>query len=381
MDVQVTSEKDVFDKGRQFHPAFSHQFFGDSETIFGYCGLEVQLYYHAGTLLTYLGLTYESNINGKVADGIEADPVVQIIGEQFPGGFLTNKDEFIAKLPEQSSFVPMGELIHSYQRMGKDYKIYSCDTMTPRFKDYHTRLQTFILWFIDAASYIDIDDERWHFYLLFEKSKEAGDAQYSIVGYMSVYHYYAYPDKMRPRVSQMLILPPFQKCGHGAELLRTADEQYITNPQVLDITVEDPSEDFVRLRDYVDCLACSKLDCFSPDKLRAGFTDSMAEEARKARKISKLQCRRVYEILRLKVTDRSNTAEYRDYRLDIKKRLNMPYQKQKSDLDKLQKVLSTEEMSAAMSLQSRHERLQQLDQTYLEVEEGYMKTLERLAAA
>ena len=38
------------------------------------------------------------------------------------------------------------------------------------------------------------------------------------------------------------------------------------------------------------------------------------------------QVRRVYEILRLRITDSSNPDELREYRLDVKKRLNIPFQ-------------------------------------------------------
>lgn len=53
--------------------------------------------------------------------------------------------------------------------------------------------------------------------------------------------------------------------------------------------VEDPSDNFLRLRDFVDSLACSKLDCFSPENLKKGFTNALASEAQKARKINKVK--------------------------------------------------------------------------------------------
>ena len=37
------------------------------------------------------------------------------------------------------------------------------------------------------------------------------------------------------------------------------------------------------------------------------------------------QCRRVYEILRLQVTDRSNSEQYYKFRVFVKNRLNGPY--------------------------------------------------------
>ena len=39
-------------------------------------------------------------------------------------GCLTNLDEFIAKLPEEAKFSPMGELLHSYKCSDVEYEIY-----------------------------------------------------------------------------------------------------------------------------------------------------------------------------------------------------------------------------------------------------------------
>ena len=38
------------------------------------------------------------------------------------------------------------------------------------------------------------------------------------------------------------------------------------------------------------------------------------------------QTRRIYEILRLKCTSAADKAGYKGYRLDIKRRLNLPFQ-------------------------------------------------------
>ncbi|KAK2570199.1 Histone acetyltransferase type B catalytic subunit [Acropora cervicornis] len=281
----VQCHKDILDNGKEFHPTFSHQFFGDN-------------------LLTYMGLKHDGEVNNK------PDPVLSVIAEKYPAGCMTNLDEFMAKLPEEAKFRPMGELLHSYKCNDTEYEIYKADVTTPRLKDYHERLQTFLLWFIDASSYI-------------------------------VYQYYAYPDKIRPRISQMLILPPFQKQGHGAQLLLTVDKFYVQDQQVLDITVEDPSYDFMRLRDYVDALRCRDLAVFSPENIRNGFSDRMVEQARKELKINK---------------------------------------KEKADIEKLKVLLKPEEFTATATVQSTHERIQYLDQLYQELEEHYKKTIERIAA-
>ena len=48
----------------------------------------------------------------------------------------------------------------------RQFEIYKTDIECPGFREYHERLQTFILFFIDAASFIDVDDDRWNFFLL-----------------------------------------------------------------------------------------------------------------------------------------------------------------------------------------------------------------------
>lgn len=72
----------------------------------------------------------------------------------------------------------------------------------------------------------------------YEKFQADGQTRYAFVGFTSVYQYYAYPDNIRPRISQMLVLPPFQRLGVGAEMLRTIYIRYQEDPKVLDITGE-----------------------------------------------------------------------------------------------------------------------------------------------
>lgn len=55
---------------------------------------------------------------------------------------------------------------------------------------------------------------------------------------------------MRYRISQFLILPPFQRQGHGTRFLEAI---YNNRPKnTLEICVEDPSDEFQMLRDRLD---------------------------------------------------------------------------------------------------------------------------------
>ena len=54
------------------------------------------------------------------------------------------------------------------------------------------------------------------------------------------------------------------------------------------LLVEDPSDEFTRIRDFVDAKNCLKLGSFSKEKLHQGFSAEMIEEAQRELKINKV---------------------------------------------------------------------------------------------
>lgn len=65
-----------------------------------------------------------------------------------------------------------------------------------------------------------------------------GKIKYGFIGYMTVYKFYAYPKNLRPRVSQVLILPPFRNNGHATQLLQTFYRDFVPMSNVIDIAGE-----------------------------------------------------------------------------------------------------------------------------------------------
>lgn len=63
-----------------------------------------------------------------------------------------------------------------------------------------------------------------------------GATRYGTVGFVTVYRYYAYPEHIRPRIAQVLILPPFQQMGLGTQLLQAIYREYVGMSEVKDIT-------------------------------------------------------------------------------------------------------------------------------------------------
>lgn len=311
-------------------------------------------------------------------NGLKADDVNGIT-EFFPDGYYTNLDEFLSVMEKKAkTFEPAGEKIEEFTADGRTFQIYLCESSTANFQKYHARLESFIFWYIDASSRID-HDERWKFFVAFEKFEtNDGETRYASVGYASVYQYFHYPDKVRPRVSQFLILPPFQRKGIGAKLLQKIYSHYQLQETVCDITVEDASEEFQRLRNTIDSRMLKDLPAFSADNLKKGFGSDMAQQAKDKFKINPKQSRIVYEILRLGVTKTENKDEYKSYRLDVKKRLNMNYLKEKRDMKKLVDRGFKVPADKKLALPSVEENIEQLDGMYKETEEYYKIVLKRV---
>jgi len=55
------------------------------------------------------------------------------------------------------------------------------------------------------------------------------------------------------------------------------------------ISAEDPSENFQRVRDFVDTKNCSTLNEFLPENIHSNFTTAMAKAAREHFKINKVR--------------------------------------------------------------------------------------------
>ncbi|CRK89279.1 CLUMA_CG003038, isoform A [Clunio marinus] len=375
----IRDRSDVNDPDNGFKPEMAHQVFGETENIFGYKDLQINVYFSADELDIYYDVKYTTKVDDLTNNqGLKADNV-NVITEFFPTGYYTNLEEFLNVSEKKSKmFEPAGEMICEFKTDERTFQIHLCTSTTSNFLKYHERLESFLFWYVDASSRIAQDD-RWRFFVVFEKFvNNEGETRYASVGYASVYQYYHYPDKIRPRVSQFLILPPFQRKGIGSKLLQTIYKHYQNNEKVCDITVEDASEDFQRLRNTIDARMLKTLPAFVVDNLKKGFNMAMAQEAKDKFKINPKQSRIVCEILRLGVIDTNNKAEYKAYRIDVKKRLNMNYLKEKRDMKKLTDRGFKVPADKKLLLPSVEENMEQLEGMYRETEDYYRGVLERV---
>lgn len=124
-----------------------------------------------------MGITYKAKLGDSQSTeslALTAPPenVLAKLTPFLPEGFSTaNYDEFLRlAAAKDDTFKPMGEKIGEYTLYSFPnavFELYKCTFETPRFKEYHRRLQLFLLFFIEAASYIEETDEAWEVILVY----------------------------------------------------------------------------------------------------------------------------------------------------------------------------------------------------------------------
>lgn len=180
-----------------------------------------------------------------------------------------------------ADWTPPGELVAQYSKNDATYEIWKGSLADLAIRQQVSRIQVLLTLFIEGARHIDLEDpdcSRWTVFFLYQKKQIPGstdESAYTFVGYSTIYRFFFYqqPAKVpegiedldldqgkfdlaglpsRSRISQFLILPPFQGKGHGPKFYAVIYAHYLKHKPTLEITVEDPNEAFDDLRDLAD---------------------------------------------------------------------------------------------------------------------------------
>jgi histone acetyltransferase 1 len=290
----------------EFHPTFTYPIFGEEERIFGYKGLHIDIRFAADEMRPNVFVSYDKKFT-PVGDTVALD-ILSTLKEWLPHQAFTRSTDFETQLEARTAgrhFVPPGKLVQSYSRKGKTFDIWAGSLLDPAVRETVERMQILISFFIEAGTPINTQDadwtlDRWTIYFVYEKisaEPSAGSSHdnlqvsrsYSFIGYSTTYRFFSLKPastiskatarsdnpttklvsgglqsifgadgiavKDLPacvRLSQFLILPPYQKSGHGSALYSAIYADILTDPTVRELAVEDPSEEFDVLRDIND---------------------------------------------------------------------------------------------------------------------------------
>lgn len=403
-DKQVLGGEETYG---EFHPTFTYPIYGEEEKIYGYQDLVIDLRFASGSLAQYLSVRHAQKLDASTT----VDNVEGILKEFIPPDYDTDEAAFLTRVQEDAvSFKPIGSVIHTYTRPAPstsgsrsatrevvEYEVYHATWNDPGFREYHRRMQIFILLYIEAGSYISEDDDAWHFFVLYEKRKrQNGTKTYHFIGYSSVYKFYCFPEKHRLRLSQFVIVPPYQHQGHGSELYKTIYNYALLTPLISELTVEDPAEAFEDLRDRNDIRMLLDNENFMKEgfgneavshgggkvqkrktrtranpmgvssgivkvtgKMGPPIDKAWSETFRTQLKMAGRQWQRLMEMLILMHLNPTDVQAARAYRLQVKERL---YRFNFEILAQLEK----------------EERLEKLEETFQSLREDYLRILEMI---
>ncbi|KAK7422359.1 histone acetyltransferase 1 [Neonectria punicea] len=274
-----------------FHPKFTYSIFGEEEQIFGYKDLKINLRYRANDMRPYLKTSYSSKL--KAVGDTEPTDIVEVLrdGGHLPRIAFVKGSDFEDSSKQMSEhWTPPGTLHSVIDAPDGQYEIWRGNMADTTVKQLNTRVQFLVPLLIEGGTYIGQDPEtgsvelelpdldRWTLFHMYQKQKAVDDptkSTYTFVGYSTIFRFFYFQPPTPPasprgewelptgnfdmaelpcrtRLSQFIILPPFQGKGIGARLYKTIFEHYHKHPQTHEFTVEDPNEAFDDLRDVCD---------------------------------------------------------------------------------------------------------------------------------
>jgi histone acetyltransferase 1 len=350
--------------------------------------------------------TFDSTKFSNTGDYLDS-PIGTIISMYTKDRRLLIRDDNLLKENEQN--FPLVEYVFTL-----------ADGKAPGVNEYHQQVQKLSLFYIENADEVDLTSDQgggnWKVLYLFARHhkndihNERQDGQegrmpdvsknkidqvpsekvsvYSLVGYMTLFTFYSPFKKPKSgnvlRICQALILPPFQRQGHGKAMMscvydyargknckKDDNSESCIQDSIVEVNVEDPAPGFSYMRDSVDYCLFEELfvsgremqkediqeildqylvqnnDSASSWKL---LTDHHATVLAAEAKITKLQIQIAYEIHKLarmnamireegikwkkgEQTGSSSLEEkknslFREYRLMVKKRLNHTFKEE-----------------------------------------------------
>ena len=303
-------------------PQFLYAIFGETEKIFGFKGLSINLTLAADSLLTLLEVSYAERIPAHL--NVESEDVIGTLLEFLPPDtFLTRSEWLQAAKRSHMSFMPQGDLKHSYTRNGQTFKIFKSSLADTSFTKVFGRMQIFSLVYIEGASLIDSSDDRFDVWTLYRDNKGC----YDFVGYSTCYRYNFFDkiqhslEAIRYRVSQFAILPNHQSQGHGGHLYDAIYRYCQEDAKIAEMTVEDPSEAFDDLRDRRDLAKLSQLHVFDDEACTTLPSKDWIRRTQQTHKIAPRQFIRLLEMSFLTKLDKRDKTAEQALKMMIKARL------------------------------------------------------------
>lgn len=324
LDEWVTNSNECFflnlyrptSKGEQvfedsFNPSFTYTVIDEQEAITGYKNPQIELDFRANDLKPRLKIQYDEKLELKdVPDITQVDLSPELFSEFLPEPTPDPTDA------ASKDWKPPGVRINAFETQGKQYEIWKSPLQDLAARRIWKHMSILVLLFIEGATTNGLDDDdtldRWTIYFLYEVTplSNVDISPYTLVGFSTTYRCWVFPtldimratkqlpspppesangdarkqllphltqdpktflfnetvDRLetssRERISQFLVLPPYQGQSLGARLYDIVFGDLISKDFIFEIPIEDPSEAFDAMRDYSDLVYLRKLPAF-----------------------------------------------------------------------------------------------------------------------
>ncbi|KAI4347028.1 hypothetical protein L6164_007877 [Bauhinia variegata] len=294
--IFLVSSKEEFGAPESYSidPVDLNGFFDDDGKIYGYEGLKITIWVSSISFHAYADISFQSTSDrGKGVTDLKS--ALQSI---FAETLVESKDEFLQTFLTDKDFVRTivsnGEVLKQKAFNGhiddtnghaeaaiSNVEVVRMVVGNTATGHLYSCIIPLVLLLVDGSSPIDVTDPRWELYLLIQKiTDQQREIQCRLIGFTAVYRFHHYPDDTRLRLSQILVLPPYQHKGYGRYLLEVLNDVVISE-NVFDLTVEEPLDHFQHVRTCVDTL---RLLHFEPVQASATSAVSLLKQGRLSKK-------------------------------------------------------------------------------------------------
>ena len=218
-----------------FHPAFTYTLFPDEKIPYFNADADHENDGNEGTLEIYL----DDWQNGKVS--LKTSGKAPSCGRLLIAPLYKHFEVTLERSEpvwESSVDSPIGStltLIKSSAIDSVDYSRLVVDKLS-HGSPIAILCQKLVPFFIEGGTQIDLEDSRWTTFLFTSHCTDASAC--SFIGFATIYHFFHYPSvtTTRNRISQFVILPPFQQTGLGSLFYKKLIRQFQLDERVSEIT-------------------------------------------------------------------------------------------------------------------------------------------------
>lgn len=328
--------------GSRFHPLFVHQSFGEQERLSGFSSVTVHVTLADPSMHALVQVSHPEAVQ-EVQEGVAR--LHRGLDCGFGGGWTQDPVVF-ARDAAAWTLPPCVASAASDVGRYKDATGSTCvikrwSLLDEEARAYHRRLEALAWWLIDAASPIDVKDDKWTVFGLFgEGEGDGGDAslhpRLHLIGYTTTYTFINPARAAQPkalRLCQMVIVPQHQRQGHGKHLLGAVYE-HARQEDMFEVTVESPCEGMTQLRDVFDVEAAlsgavfaAEVDpCRASGRCPAPLSSDRQHAVCRALRVTAEQCQIAFEAQCRAVVNMADEEQAKAYRLMVKRRLYVSHE-------------------------------------------------------